>query len=271
MMSKRLAVLTVAGVLTLLGCASTPKAQPTGLLPEAFWKEQQSRLTDTRQMTSRVFFHYENKKTSLGGQGRLVLQAPNALRMELRDPLGRLQYVATLQERQFVARYPRQSLAYLDQESGAAYLRRVLGIHVSFGELKDLLIGVVPQTLRKAKFDSWRWSDEGVYVGTFKLKDRRIEAGVDPHQATLVWLKVDADRPSDRAVIRYADFDSCCKLEGNGRSSDFPLAHNVSLQMSETGTTVSLEWQDVQSYREPKPAEIFKAELPEPTKKVQLN
>jgi len=272
MMRKQVWCLTLAGLLSLLGCAHAPTAQPTGLEPQAFWKEQQLRLADTRQVSSRIYFRYEGKKQNLGGQGRLVLQAPDALRMELRDPIGRLQYVATLRDHQFVARYPRQNVAYVDQASGAAYLHRVLGVNVSFEELKDLLVGVIPRTLRKAKFDHWEWSpEEGVYVGTLHLNEKLIEAGVDGRSAALSWLKVDGAKKGDSATIRYADFDPCCRLEGNGLVSEFPLAHSVTLQMADTGTSVSLEWQDVKSFRDPKPVEVFKAELPEQTKKVMLN
>lgn len=265
-------LLWVLGLVWMAGCAHTPKALPTGLQPDAFWKEQAARSGDTKQVSSRIYFRYESKKQNLGGQGKLVLQAPGALRMELRDPLGRLQYVATLSEKDFVARYPRQNVAYVDTASGGAYLRRVLGVHVSFHELRDLLVGLIPETLRKNKFDTWEWSDEeGTYVGTFHWKGKRVQAGVDGTRATLTWLKVDGGKPADTAMIRYTDFDSCCNLEGNGQISQFPLARNVALQMSETGTTVSVEWEDVQSFREPKPSEVFKAELPQQTKKVMLN
>ena len=229
-------------------------------------------MVDTRQVSSRVYFRYEGKKQNMGGQGRLVMQGSDAMRMELRDPLGRLQYVATLSEHQFVARYPRQNVAYLDQISGGAYLRRLLGIQVSFQELKDLLIGIVPATLKKAKFDSWEWNaDEGVYVGVFKLNHRRVECGIDPKRAALAWMKITGEKASDAATIKYSEFDSCCRLEGNGNVSQFPLAHTVSLQMAETGTSVSLEWQDVETFKDPKPAQVFKAELPETTKRVMLN
>jgi hypothetical protein len=254
-----------------VGCAHTPSAEPTGLKAETFWQEQRDRSTDTRQLSSRIYFRYESKKENVGGQGRLVLQAPDALRMELRDPFGRLQYLVTLHDRRFVARYPRQNLAYLDKLGGAAYLKRVLGLNVSFQELKSLLTGEVPPGWRKPQFDVWRWDGEsGAYVGEFHNGSRTVECVVDPQSAALREIRVRDSLPGGEAVIRYSDFSPCCQAE-NGTGAPLPFAHLVRLEMPQTGSAVSVDWEEIGVFQEPKSPVIFEADLPSETRRVNLN
>ncbi len=131
-------------VLLLACCAHAPPKSPTGLKLDSVLRDQSKRLTLAKALAGKMWLHYEGKKESGTGQGWVISQLPGESRLELRDPLGRLRYLVVLNGQQFMAVYPTERIAYLDEKAGSAYLERLLGSDFSFRDLQLIFLGILP-------------------------------------------------------------------------------------------------------------------------------
>lgn len=234
-------VLMAAAFLVLAGCASTPPRQPTGLGEKAFWLDQAKRSAKLKNVNGAIAVRYKTKQTNVGGRGRIASTLGDGMRLELRDPLGRVRFLVSLRGSRFAAFYPSEKKAYVDSEHGTRYLRQFMGVGASFEEVQDLFFGVMPRTFRITRLDGWDWdATKGAYVGSAKLpKGGALKVWVHPDHAAIEMLQ--AQRGNDVVEVRYSDFSPCC-----GKGSPV-LANVVVLEPEHRRTSITAEWDDLQT------------------------
>ena len=225
--------------LVLVGCASAPPRQPTGLSEKAFWAEQAKRTAKLRHVNGALVVRYKTRQTNVGGRGRIASSLGEGMRLELRDPLGRVRFLVALRGPRFVAHYPSEKKAYVDQEHGTRYLRQFLGVGASFEEVQDLFFGVLPDTFGVWQLDGWEWDrSKGAYSGSARMpKGGVLKVWVHPVHATIELLQ--AQRGNDVVEVRYSDFTPCC---GKGSPA---LANVVVLEPEHRRTSITAEWEDL--------------------------
>lgn len=252
-------------LLLVTACAHLPRRSPTGLTPAAFWIAQQTRVTVLSKISGKLNVRYSGKKQSVSGRGRILVQGPQKVRLELRDPLGRLQYVLTLDGKDMVAYYPSQKTAYLDDRAGTEYLREFMGIDVSLSELESLFVGIIPPLSPRNAFASWDWDPEaGYYRGVLdQTKGQKVTAWVDGEHGALRDLELDS--AAEKIRVHYSDFSSCC-----GGTEAVPLASTVAIELERSKVSMEVEWQDIEALGQPRGAEVFQASLPGDVKKIVL-
>ncbi len=266
--------LLVAIVLALSACTHAPVSETKPLVsgPELttdrFWEEQKERKEETAQISAKVQVSYQGKGgKKVSGNGRLVLQPGERLRLELRDPLGRIHYLAALAGPHFVAHYPRQKLAYVDEKAGAAYVLDFLGIDFSFSDLHSLLLGILPERFTKSSFETWTFDKEAkVYKGLLTLSDYRVLATVDPQTAALKALELSSK--AGKITLDYSVFEVCC--HGIAASHSVRVAQVVDLKLDRARTSLAIEWEKISPLGEARPEEIFRLEIPEQDQKIVL-
>ncbi len=247
-------------VLLLSACASKPakKAVPTGLTAFDFWKRQVARTEEAKSLSAKLFVRYTGPKESVSGRGRLFSELPRHLRMELRDPLGRVQYVAATEEDKFTAYYPGQKRAYTDTKAGGAYVRRFLGLPLSFKDMQSSLLGLVPKAAKVDRFSDWKWDENlGAYVGKGGAGANRVTAVVDADNGQLTDLTWETGKETIR--VAYSEFSACC---GKGKGVT-QFAHLVDIKVDKGETAVSAEWDDVAPLPANTTSEFFRVAVPE--------
>lgn len=264
--------LLVLLLLVVVGCSHAPKVRaiPTGLKPAQFWLDQQKRLAEVKQIMGKLRLRYQAKNQSLGGQGRVLGQLPNQARLELRDPLGRTAFLATLEGKDFLAFYPTQKKAYVGEDSGAAFLKQFMGMEASFAELQRMMLGLLPTVAPRNNFDRWEWdAEKGQYRGDLKAKQQTLTVFVDPDYSVLRELHWEA--PAQTIHVTYSDFESCCGAIGKmGESTNVPVAQTIKLRMEKVDTSIEIQWDEVVKLEQTRGRDAFQVVLPEEVQKIAL-
>lgn len=246
------------------GCTHLPPRQPTGLTANDFWKDQVLRRKLTGSISAKLRLRYEAHKEGISGKGRLLTQAPNQLRLELRDPLGRVQYLVTLSGSQFAAYYPTQKRAYRDSSGGMQYMKRFLGFPFSFRDLESLLVGVLPPSISSDRFETWGWvPDKEVYRGVSSKDGAVLVCDVDPDTAAIRSLQWESGK--EVAIVTYSDFAPCC-----GGSQSVRFGDSVSVQLKLAASKVEAEWDDIAPLSVQKGEDVYKLALPPDVQQIIL-
>lgn len=257
--------ITLLFILLVTACTHVRIYEPTGLTPIAFWKDQELRRNIIKQVSTKLRLTYRGKQRTLSGLGRMVLQQKDKIRLELRDPFGRVHYMAVLNEDRFTAYYPRQGLAYFDRKKGRAYIKDFLGIDFRFMDLQKLLLGQLPEEARNQKMEDWTWMRElGQYRGTLRFKDYEIICYVDAHKAGL--RKIIFNFPTGKIEARFSSFESCCK----GSKDTISVGRLVELDLRRTGTSLEVEWENVVRQKTVRPESAFLLKLEKGTQRIFL-
>ena len=250
-------------VLMMAGCAHTPPRQPTGLKAADFWSKQRERRAAISRLQAKVHVRYQGPRESVSGKGRLLFDFPDRLRLEIRDPLGRLQYLAAVDREAFTAYYPSQARAYRDAQAGRAYVRRFLGIPLSFRDLQSVFLGVIGDATGVGSFTEWEWvPDRGQYRGVGSVGATRVICHVDPDTALPV--EVEWETGGERLSVHYADFENCCA------GPPILLAHEVEIAVESGGTRVATEWGAVERVKDKIQGQAFKVLIPDGVAVVAL-
>lgn len=247
----------------LIGCATASPRQPTGLAEKTFWADQARRAAKLRHVNGSMGVRYKTKQTNVGGRGRIASSLGEGLRLEVRDPLGRVRFLVVLRGARFVAHYPSEKKAYVDSEHGTRYLRQFLGVGASFEELQDLFFGVLPRTFEVRKLENWDWDgSKGAYVGTARLpQGGALRVWVHPVHGAIELLQ--AQRGNDVVEVQYSDFSPCC---GKGSPA---LANVVVLEPEHRRTSITAEWDDLSPVARIAPS-TFSWSAPEDTTITEL-
>jgi|GEM_PF-1703486 len=258
-------------LLFLSSCSHLPEKAPIAFTPTQFWNEQALRSSQVSRIFGKVKMHYRGKKESISGRGRVVAELPTRIRMELRDPLGRMRYLVTLAGGSLVAYYPTLKIAYLDARSGAAYLKRIVGTSLSFDELQSLMLGLLPKSLHQKSFKEWKWDGgKGLYRGTLEFEERLLTLGIDPKLIAIREAQVDSRKES--LQLNYADFQPCCEAIGKLSSKErVALAQSVNVSHLTSHSYIDVEWDEMRHFESPKNGEVYRVDLPEGVKTIPLN
>lgn len=263
----------LAALLLLSACTHAPVTQappPAAgeLTAERFWEEQKERKEEAAQISAKVRVSYQGRGgKKVSGNGRLVLQPEGRMRLELRDPIGRIHYLAVLSGGHFVAHYPRQKLAYVDDKSGGAYVLDFLGMDFSFAELHSLLLGILPERFAKSTIEAWHLDKEAkVYRGLMTVSDYRVQVSVDPASTALRALELSSK--AGKITLDYSAFEPCC--HGIASSRSVRVAQVVDLKLDRARTSLSIEWEKISPLAEARPVDVFNLEIPEQDQKIVL-
>jgi outer membrane biogenesis lipoprotein LolB len=264
------AVALLTAVFVLASCVHKPPRQPTGLKESEFWKEQTTRSDAVKFLSAKLQLHYQGRSESVRGKGRMLSELPDRMRLELRDPLGRAQYIVAVSGERFTAYYPTQKRAYFDKQSGTAYMKRFLGVGFTFKDLQNLLLGLLPPGAKAEKFDEWGWAvAEEVYRGRLTRDGEKLVVDVDPDTGAireLTW-----EWKGDVAHVTYGDFAPCCDgMRKTLNEKPIRLAAVVTVGLDRAASKVEAEWDDVTRLDAGMDSEIFSLALPEGVQKVLL-
>ena len=219
-------------------------------------------------LNGKIRLSYQGRKQSVSGKGRILTQVPAQVRLELRDPLGRVAYLLALNGKKFTAYYPSQKRAFLGEDSGNEYFRSSLGLEAGFDELQRMLLGLLPDRVGRGPFTSWDWDDEkGAYRTEVKRGEMLWRVFVDGKTAALRELALES--PTETFHVQYSDFEPCCGAMRMG-AVKVALAGTVLVSMERAGTAVELQWEDIEKIASPRGGEAFQISLPEDVKKTSF-
>ncbi len=232
-----------------------------------FWRNQTRKKLETQAIQGKIRLDMAEKKQTLSGTGTLY-SSPEGLRLELRDPLGRLQYAAVLDGKKFfLAYYPSQNRAYSDKAQGGIYLREFLGLGMSFYDLKDLWLGILPFKRSELQLESVEKTDrEGQLLAVLKKGKLQIDALVDSTTGEILnleWKNFDF-----KANFEFSEFAKCC--EEYTTQNELPrVGRSVFLKIENQASELDLEWVEIVPPSE-KGKGIFSLELPGSVRKIIL-
>lgn len=237
------------------------------LTPSDFWKDQGQRRGLLSGFSGKLKLGYRGKDQEVSGKGRIVGKYPNAFRVELRDPIGRLHYVLVENGNRVWVHFPRNRNGYREEASGKAYFRRALGIPVPFADLAGLFVGEVPARWQNAKHVGWQWDTS---VGAFRLElesgGERLKLWVDSEHSSIMRLEWNGSGGKIHAV--FSDLDTCCV--GVPPSRVFRLAHEVSVTIPDEDTAVELTWDSLVRPTQEIPGGVFEFQAPASDRFVEL-
>jgi len=254
----------------LTGCAHRPPKVPTGLRPQSFWADQKFRRVFLTKLNGKLSMRYTGKSERVSGKGLVVSELPERTRLELRDPLGRVRYLAALSGASLTVFYPSEKIAYLDGEAGTRYLKKFLGVELPFENLVELFVGILPERFHPKALDNWDWDASlGAYVGTGRSSGGRVTVAVDPDLAILRRLTLEIS--GETLVVDYADPEPCCENSKKKEKLPIQLAAVVTVTQSRTKNAMEVEWDKLRVFEDPYNTDVFRLVLPEDVKKVPLN
>jgi outer membrane biogenesis lipoprotein LolB len=230
------------------------------------WANQELRLTQVQSFRAKIQLSLTEKGRSLSGSGFLI-STPLGLRLELRDPLGRLQYsVGVTETDKFVAYYPSQSIAYFDSSAGKKYLKSFLKLDIGFLTLKDIWLGILPFKKTDANLVSVVPAEtEGLSDVTIESSQGIWKASVDPETGDVIKLKRQSSE--FKPEFEFSEFARCC--ESLITQNELPrIGRGVYLKNNQE-SEIELEWSEIVSIAEKK-SDIFKMELPASVKRVRF-
>lgn len=207
-------------------------------------------------------------KKSLSGNGRFLFVEPGLMSVELRDPLGRLQYSLTSDAKEFLIYYPSSKTAYVDNQKGSLYLRDFLKLDLNFFELRDLWFGILPENWKQSALDSDTWNEEsGLRDWVFKPGADELKISVNEAMAVrhLEWNT----QSGKQYKMSYDDFESCCD-ESYSSQSSISVARSVVLQNVKQGTSLELEWVQIDKAIASASTAAFQVPLPKGVDKLLL-
>jgi len=267
----KLLILFISSFL-LVSCVSVPLSRPLESIEskeiwERFWENQNRKREVTREIQGKIDLDITDKENSLSGTGGFY-SGTSGLRLELRDALGRIQYTTILKGKNlFVAYYPSQKVAYFDRVQGKAYLEKFLGLGLTFYELKDLWLGVLPFSKDQASYSQMLATENKKQVEvSLTAKDRTMRLSIDPITGEI--YRIQWDSLDFKAVFDFSDFSKCC--ESVLAQTELPLVgRSVLLKIGEEKSEIQVDWGEIKASLK-KEDDTFRLQLPESTKKVLL-
>lgn len=244
-------------VFLLLSCSHLKKA-PESWSEAKFWSDQKARRSLFKKYSGRIRLYLEDKHENVSGRGQVVVVLPEALRWEIRGPLGRLQHLLQYKKGLVTAYYPGTKTVYEDSKGGSRYFSALFDIPITVPRLERLLMGVIPPGKKSL---NWIWDGSlGWYRAKFVQEDQRWEIWVDPKTTTLRQLEWSDGR--SEAKMQYEFFKKCC--------SDRPsiqLARQISIKSAKA--FLEWEWKSVE-IRKKVSDKAFILKLPKDVRKILL-
>lgn len=243
--------------LLLLASCAHMYPEPQGYTENQFWQEQGRRRIISQQFSGSLYLSYQGQGQQGAGKGQIIADIPGQTRMELRDPFGRLHYLAVLNGKKFGVLYPQQKRYFQDSEAGRFYLKRMVGFDRSFPKLIALFMGAVPSDLGN-RFSSWQWDPrKGLYRGTLKDRELDWQIYVDPSNSTIKEIRGSSHFSSFE--LQYERPERCCggTAVNAAVSTHLLLAKSVALVEPKSGHRMGVEWREVEWVSKKFPARAF--------------
>lgn len=246
-------------ILFLSQCSHFIKKEPKGFEQARFWKDQQQRAQLLNKISAKMTIYYEWKEKGIGGRANLLAHMPKNLRLEIRDPIGRLQHVLTLSKPKVVAYFPSNKVVYYDDQGGSLFFRRFFGAKMTVSDFHSLLVGVIPKELAKANFDEWHWNGKrGLYEGVLKSQKEKLIAFIDPERGMA--SEIIMENVDTVVKIEYGDFQSCCgATEPEGK---LKLAFSLTLSNKNPRSSIDVTWQKLRFTKNTPKPELFSPDFP---------
>ena len=273
-MNRRVARTTLLVILVsglLASCAHVPKApQPDPPIEAAsFWKNQEKLETHFSSITGKTWMKYKGRGSRLVGRGTLTMGFPSSGRWELRDPIGRVAYVATLNGSKLTVFHPGKQTAFEDETAGRVFVKQWLGVEGSFADVQRLVVGILPEPWTKAKFREWAWDPErSLYRGKASWDGADVSVWV--HASDLDVQEISLSANGETTQWTYGDYSPCCDGP-NGTANQkelFPYLSKLSLKTA--GTGIEFQWDKLAYYLPTAADHPFELDLPAGTLKKQF-
>jgi hypothetical protein len=235
------------------GCVSKPpvEAPLRQVTSRDFLRDQAERRRVLQDFSGKLKLSYVTQSNPVSGSGRIVGFSLDRIRIELRDPIGRLQYVLTKQGERVAAWFPRNQTAMTENTGGRAYFEQVLGAPWSLGDLAALFMGRLPAAWESKPMKQWKWDPEKqAYRGLFEEGMQSLIVWVEPKHTSIQSLLWNL---GDRSLsVEYDDLDLCCEPQPS-----FKLAHKVDLKLPKEGSEVGVVWDSLRKSAQPAPLSVF--------------
>ncbi|NDD03685.1 MAG: DUF4292 domain-containing protein [Proteobacteria bacterium] len=154
------------------------------------------------------------------------------------DPMGRVHYWLIGDSLGTLAFYDAEKTAYQSGKEGRTYFRKFFGINLSWTELENLWMGILPPAWRAQLTGDWT-SKEGSFEGKIRNDKELINFQVSEKNGELqqvLW------RTENKLIeILFTDFDACCSREG----VQTQLGHSVSIKLPSRSDKIELEWEEL--------------------------
>lgn len=223
--------LLILFLLWLSGCAHKVVKTPTALTLQSFLKDQTTRTSLSRKFTGKLDLRFESKSESVSGGGRAAGGSDHHTRLELRDPLGRVQYVLAQTPEKVSIYLPTSKILYLDKADGRTYFRKTLGQSLSVSELRKIWLGVATHA-QGIPLVKWHWDGQKEAFRTSGTKGKtRVELLIDGDHAAVKEMQVVTESGTYR--VQYSDFE---------KVGEVSLAHTVDVTLENTGEKIRVEW-----------------------------
>ena len=239
-------------IFLVLGCVHAP-VKPVPFEANDFWAEQGMRWEALSLVLGKITARISGKEGTHTGRGHLVTELPARLRLELRDPLGRVQLLIVSMGRELTAYYPAQKLAYIDKSWGKSYFMELLRMELSVTDLQSLFVGFLPAAKRG---ETWSWdSESGLYTSHLVLAGKEARVHLDPQLLCVRRVVFGGRVPLD---VQFRDFQPCCTEGGRKR----PLAVARHIKLTSDQGSIDVQWEDLQPFQGEKESSAFRVDLP---------
>ncbi len=207
------------------------KTLRTKLTTVDFWKLQQHKLYVLDSFSTKFSISLSSVKDTLSGRASLISEKFEKIRLEITDPFGRIQFLATTLNGDFLASLISKKEIYTDTKGGFSYISSFFNIPLSLKELTMILFGVLPDTLVKKELGELEWlRDKNLYQMTLPNKSKwKILIG-DEGNIREIFCKLE-DREILITYFDYSNFETC----------EFPYEVELKVMPNETLLEVSIK------------------------------
>lgn len=245
--------------------AVTPEPQPA-VGQKEFWSNQTQREERFQSITGKAWIKYQTKGVRLVGKGNFTIALPSQGRWELRDPIGRVAYLAALNGGKLLVFQPGKQVANQDNASGRQFIRHWLGVEASFADVQRCLLGLLPGEWKKNAFKDWAWDGEKkAYLGTMAIEDGELAVWVN--YPGLEIQEMVLTTKTQTARWEYADYTACCDRSAN--KLQFPYIARMRLEKG--GGGIEFEWERLSHFQPEAGSKPFDIELPQGTVTKNFN
>lgn len=254
-------------LLSFLGCSNLEtrsekileEREPLTL--ERFLKVQEEREKRLSQVQGKASILYASPKNSVSGEVRFTRFNDSAL-FEVRDPMGRVRLWIRGEPQGLLAYEEDSQTAWTAPPGSSAYFKKMYAMELSWEELQDLWVGVLPKSWRTKIRPSWQ-KRSGYFEGVVE-RESPLHFQVD--ESTQELRQVSWKSKTRETQIKWEDWEACSALETQKNL----LAHRVVMNLPHESDKFELEWEELNFINESPNSLSFKRGLPKGTHLVPL-
>lgn len=233
------------------------KVVPGRLNLQKFLLLQQTKLDTFRICRAKFNFSVSESKNNLSGNVRLVSQDFDKMRFEVFDPFGRIQFIAILFDKTFLATILSKKEVYEDNYGGIIYMNSFLLIPLPFRDLIMLILGILPDKVRHKGLSELEW-----------LPDRKVYITSLVEKNTNNW-NIYIDTEGNIKEIFYNVYEKEISITYDDISAflNTQIADEVNLKVMPSNVLLEVSLKNIEKLKEPLKSEIYHYEIPSNFKK----